>query len=230
MFKFSIIIQSHKDRGFFGDVIKSIKEQSLKEVEIILSSDNNPSLVKFAKKHKIKFSLGQGHSGAINKAIDKSTGKWIKVIDEDDMLGPDALQAVWDNKKIGDIIQGNALIMKGGVESFYKGKDITIHSLLPIIHNPINWSTVYFDRKVFEAGRFDERIHFGNDYDFYLNALSHGFKIGYLDKILGYYRIHPDQLTTNYYKHRVKESIYLQNKYKGYIMSLSANDDLGCLR
>ena len=51
-----------------------------------------------------------------------------------------------------------------------------------------------YRRSVFEEiGLFNESLWTGEEYELNLRALSHGFKIGYVDKVLYYYRLHQEQ-------------------------------------
>jgi len=214
--KITVIIQGFKDRGFFDQSIKSALNQGFEDFEVVLSSDGNPDLKSYADKYGIRFILSQpmNHSGSVNNAIKNTDSEWIKVLDDDDLIKPDFLQNVWDNRHKGDLLHGDAILLKDDQLASYKGKEITIKSLLPIGINPINWATVAFSREAFNAvGGFDRRVHYGNDYDLYLNFLNHGFKIGYVNKIMGVYRIHPNQLTKACIHYKEVEKQYLAKKY-----------------
>jgi len=230
--KISVIIQGHKDRGFFDECITSVFDQTFSDYEIILSSDGNPELERYAEKYGIQFSLSpkHNHSLSVDRAIKMSSGEWVKVLDDDDLLLPTSLQDCWDNR-IADMIQGNAKLIRSDGVHLYKGKEITLRSLLPLITNPINWATVFFSREGYnKSGGFDPIVHFANDYDLYLSFLSKGLKIGYVDKTLGIYRIHDTNMSKNCTYFKVGEKAYLENKYREAIynyMRTLVNDDLG---
>lgn len=224
----SVVIQCYKDRGYICEAIESVLGQSYKDYDLTLSSDGNPELEKYADKYEINFSLStkHNHSFSVNEAINSTTGEWIKVLDDDDLLTLDSLKTSMENIN-GDLLQGNAIMFNKNGSRLYKGKEINIHSLLPLIHNPINWSTVIFSREGYnKVGGFDPMVHFANDYDFYLNFLRHGLKIGYINEPLSYYRLHEGQMTKNATFFKSTEKIYLQNKYADYIRTVMANDDM----
>ena len=53
-----------------------------------------------------------------------------------------------------------------------------------------------YKREVFDkVGLLNEDMPPFEDYEFHLRCLSAGLKIGYVDKIVSYYRIHERQLT-----------------------------------
>jgi len=218
--KITVIIQGFKDRGFFDQSIKSALNQGFEDFEVVLSSDGNPDLEFYATKYGIRFILSspENHSASVNNAIKLTDSEWIKVLDDDDMLAPGSLQNFWDNRHKGDLLHGNAVLMKDNETYIYKGKEITILSLLPLITNPINWATVAFSRKAFNSvGGFDPRVHYGNDYDLYLNFLTHGFKIGLIDEVLGAYRIHLNQMSKLATHYKKIEKQYLIKKYDKFI-------------
>mgnify|MGYP003591070736 CR=1 FL=1 len=218
--KFTVIIQGFNDRGFFDQSIKSALNQTFKDYEVVLSSDGNPALEGYADKYGIKFSLSKpsNHSGSVNHAISNTDSDWIKVLDDDDLMLPNSLQKAWDNKNKGDLLQGDAVIVKGDEIFIYKGKEISILSLLPIVMNPVNWATVSFSRAAYDSvGGFDTNVHFANDYDLYLNFLSHGFKIGLINGTMGIYRLHDNQMSKNLTHYRKLEKEYLIRKYSKFI-------------
>jgi len=234
--KVAVIIQAWQDRGFIDECIESVKAQTFKDYDITLSSDGNSDLKQYADKHNIRFSLSskRNHSASVNEAIKKTDSTWIKVIDDDDLIPENSLQDFWDNRGDSDLIQGNAMLFKEEGVHFYRGKPITIHSLLPLINNPINWASVFIKRSSFDSiGGFDDKVHFANDYDLYLNFLRNKLKIGYIDKTLGFYRLHIAQMSKMSTHFKVSEKIYLEEKYREYIYSIFAslvNDDMGCQR
>ena len=218
--KISVIIQGFKDRGFFDQSIKSALDQNFDDYDITLSSDGNPALQEYADKYGIKFSLSSPSqfSDSVNHAIRGTCGEWIKLYDDDDLIKPDCLQNIWDNRDKGDLLQGDAILLKEDQITTYKGKEITINSFLPIVTNPVNWATVAFSRNAFDAvGGFDPMYQYMPDYDFYLNLLKHDFKIGYVDKIMGIYRIHHNQSTKTQSHYKKIETQHLKEKYDNFI-------------
>jgi len=218
--KISVIIHGYKDRGFFDQSIKSALDQEFDDYDVTLSSAGNPALQEYADKYGIKFSLSSvsQFSSSVNYAIRGTCGEWIKLIDDDDLIPPVCMQNIWDNRHKGDLIQGNAILVKGDKITGYRGREITIDSFLPIVTNPVNWATVAFSRNTFDAiGGFDPMFQYMPDYDFYLNLLRHGYAIGFIDRIMGIWRDHPNQLTKTGGHQRAIEKDYLIKKYGNFI-------------
>lgn len=200
--KVSIIISAHKDRGFLDEAILSAKRQMLKDYEIILSSDGNPMLGTYARKHKIEFVCGakSNHSTALNRAVQFAKGTWIKECHDDDLLLPNCLIDLYAWKGDCDFIYADAINFNGKAESIYRSPvKVELCDLLPAVTNPINSSTIFYKRQVFlDSGGFDTSLEYTEDYDFYLNLLTKGYKFGYVNAIVSRYRIHEDRQTSHY--------------------------------
>ena len=60
--------------------------------------------------------------------------------------------------------------------------------------NSIHSPTTMYRREIFEKlGGFDETLNNQEEYEFNLRCLKAGFKIGYCNSTLAFYRRHPEQ-------------------------------------
>lgn len=230
----SVIIQGYQDRGFFDECINSVLQQTFTDYELIFSSDGNADLKNYADRYNIPFVISSkvNHSYSVNLAVKQCSGDWVKVLDDDDLLAPNYLQDMYDNRNKGDLLYGDCINFFGEEKKYYKAPDkIKLGSLLPIINNPINWSTVFINKEVFlKLGGFDENVQFANDYDLYLNFLINGYKLSYVNKLVSYYRYHNGQMSKREMYLIPKDKEYLQNKYMQVVyneMMKYTNDDLG---
>ena len=88
----TVIIPVYKTEKYLGDCIKSVVEQTYKNLEIILVDDGSPDNCpvicdEWAKKDsriKVIHKQNGGLSDARNAGIDKSTGEYILFLDSDD--------------------------------------------------------------------------------------------------------------------------------------------------
>jgi glycosyltransferase involved in cell wall biosynthesis len=216
----SVIVSAYKDRGYLDDAIVSALRQSFQDYEIILSSDGDPTLAKYAEKYKIDFLLSPkgNHSTALNNAVRYASGEWIKELHDDDLLTENCLTDLWNARGDYDLIHASAINFEGKdvvIKRYKAPEDITLKSLLPIIHCPVHAATIMFKRQVFlDCGGFDPNINCSEEYDFYLNLLTKGYRFGTCKSIVAWYRIHGEQVTTGYTKEKRAEVIdYLKKKY-----------------
>jgi len=178
-FLVTVIIPYKEDRGWLQQAIDSIPDG----VQILLSQ-------------------GEGNwPQNFNKALPLAKGKYIKYLHEDDMLAPgcieNSIQAIEEQGV--DFIHGDATEVNenGGRKKTIKSPipSPTIENLLE--KNIIHSATLMYKREVFEkVGGFNEspKIKSFEEFEFNLRCLKAGLRVGYCNKILAYYRRHPNQL------------------------------------
>jgi len=175
----SVIIPYKENRGWLDDAIRSVENQTYKNVELIISQGNC------------------GVSKNINRGIHKSTGDFIKYLCEDDLLTRNSIESSLKGfKKDVDFIHGKA---NGFTEHLHNGiiyeppkKNLRLEHLLA--HNHIHGGTLMYRKEVFERiGFFNETLWTGEEYEFNLRALANGEKIAYVNEVLYNYRYHPAQ-------------------------------------
>ena len=219
----TVIIPAFKDRGYLDEAITSALQQDfLGSWQIILASDGNPDLVKYAKKYGIDFSLApKGNlSSTQNRAMKIAKGKYIKGLADDDLLLPNTLTDLFNN--IGDnaIIYANAINFNDKGGTLYKPKNtkVTLQSMLGGCH--VHGGTTMFLKDLFfEVGGRDEGIDCCEDYDFYFKLLINGYNFTYVDKTVYKYRLHATQKSYPAgTPHRDKVKKMLRRKYEKYVI------------
>lgn len=124
--KVSIIIPLFNKEKQIAKTLKSVLEQSYKNIEIVViddgSSDNSGSIVKSIKDDRIVYvkKTNGGVSSARNLGIDRADGKWILFLDADDLLYKDAVKTLINGAELypnADVICGTYDILKNGIPS-----------------------------------------------------------------------------------------------------------------
>lgn len=222
--KVSIIVSAYKDRGWLDAAILSAKAQRFDDFEVILSSDGNSDLKSYADKHEILFSLADkgNHSTALNTAVEMAQGEWIKEVHDDDTLDANCLKNLWVARGDFDILHANAydyFETKKWNRIYRPPRDIKILNLLPVITCPIHAATIFFKREVFlKVGGFDPNVNCSEEYEFYINLFSHGYKFGYCDSVVANYRYHDESVTAHNTKgNRFAIQQYIVNKHRTYL-------------
>ncbi|MGI6395227.1 MAG: glycosyltransferase family 2 protein [bacterium] len=186
--------------------IDSVLKQSFKDFEIVVvddgSTDETPSVLKsYGSLIKVVTTENRGVSAARNKAVEKSSGKYIALLDSDDEWKKDKL-----SKQINHLIQNNYRItqteeiwirdgkFKNKTKKYIKPVgDIFLPSLDICTVSP---STVMMEKSLYEEyGGFDETMPVCEDYDLWLRmSLKENF--GLLNEPLTIkYGGHEDQLS-----------------------------------
>ena len=175
MKKVSVIIPYNKDRGYLSAAIDSVKQQTYKNIELILSQSEG--------------------SGAFNlmRGVEQATGDYIKWLGEDDILLENCITDSVNFIEPYDFIHAKGFNYYPDRVEPYKltNPDSTLESML--IQNGINGGTVFYKRSVFDKFSFDEDLWTAGEYDFHLKLLFNGLKLGYLDKFVYLYRRHSEQ-------------------------------------
>ena len=97
----SVIVPIYNAEKYLNKCIKSLINQTKKELEFILvndgSTDSSEEIIKSYKDKRIKYykNENQGIGKTRNFGIDKATGKYIMFLDSDDYLVTDACEEVY---------------------------------------------------------------------------------------------------------------------------------------
>lgn len=127
MTKVSVIVPVYNEEKFLNDCLKSLVNQTLKDIEIIVVNDGSTDssldiIQKFASKYqgKIKVidSKNNGAGSARNKGLDIATGEFIKFVDADDYLKLDILERMYTLAKENKIklVRGNHKTILGPIK------------------------------------------------------------------------------------------------------------------
>lgn len=203
----SIIIAYNKNRGFLKEAIKSAENQDFNNYEIVVHQGN----------HNL--------SKNFNDAVRKAKGDYIKIFAEDDLLLPNCLADLYEGIKGYDFVNADALnfgsspMWLGGEyqEVVHKGKLTNLPEML--FGNCLHGLTLMWRAELFfKVGGFDENLSTAEEYDFNLLLLSKGYKIGYVPKVVGHYRIHDTNKSINldaadFHKRKADIKKLMQERY-----------------
>jgi glycosyltransferase involved in cell wall biosynthesis len=172
----SVVIPYNEDRGYIDNAINSIENQTYKDYEIVLSKSDA----------SVGFNANYG--------VKQSKGEYIKFLCEDDLLTPNCLEDSLKAIKNYDFIHGKGVnFWKGGIEKPYTMTNPYAELNSMLIQNGINGGSVMYRRDIFDKVQFDEELWTGEEYDFNLNLLYLGYRLGFCDKVLYKYRRHSKQ-------------------------------------
>ena len=209
--KISVIIPTHNRAKSLERAIKSVLEQTYKNLEVIViddgSTDETSSIIKKYQKRIRYFSqLHSGVSAARNLGLEKSEGTWVAFLDSDDYWLPQKLekqmQYILDHPGLMVVQTDERWIRRGiHVNPMKKHQKYSGHifdKCLPLcIVSP---SAVMIHQKVLnDVGAFDESFPVCEDYDLWLR-IALKYPIGLLpEKLIVKTGGHSDQLTRKYW-------------------------------
>ena len=125
----SIIVPVYQAESFLEESVKSLLNQTLRDIEIILvddgSTDKSGAICDeiASKDHRVKVihKKNGGQSAARNTGIEAATGKYIGFMDHDDFLYPNMCERLYHNaeKYKADIAAGSFIAHKVKQQSVY---------------------------------------------------------------------------------------------------------------
>jgi len=206
----SIIMTSYNHEKFISIAIKSVLNQTVTDLELIIiddaSKDDSRQIIKdYSKKDgRIKTVFhgeNRGIAKTLNEGIEKAVGTYIAFIGSDDVWHKDKIQKqidilmknedliVWSE---GEIIDNNGnptgelFTQKQGASK--KKKSGNIFEIL-LLGNFIFGSSMIFKRKNAKDIRFNEALKYLNDHQYYVD-LAKKYEYFFFSESLAMYRIH----------------------------------------
>jgi glycosyltransferase involved in cell wall biosynthesis len=182
----SVIITTKNEEDVIEKLLKSIKEQTYKKMEVFLVDNNSTDKTVFiARKFKdLKIlNFGPERSAQRNYGAKKSHGDYILFLDADMQLTPKVIKAcvekVVKNKKIG----GVAIPEESKAFTFWEKVKAFERSFYNEKGDPITDAARFFPRKVFDkTGGYDETITGPEDWDLPETIREMGFTIDRIDE------------------------------------------------
>jgi glycosyltransferase involved in cell wall biosynthesis len=209
----SVIMPAYQVSQYIAAAIESILNQTFTSYEILVVNDGSPDtqeLERVLEPYRerityIKQSNG-GCSAARNAAIRVSRGRYIALLDADDIWEPNYLAThvgILESDTTLDVIYPNATIFgdqpdsgKLFMDCFPSEGEVTIESL--IRQKCIVMISVTARREaIVRAGLFDESLRSSEDFDMWLRILEHGGRIGYHRQAVVRYRRRRESLSAN---------------------------------
>lgn len=96
----SVVMAAFNVENYLPQALKSVQQQSLQSLEIIVVDDGSTDQTKAIltdqavqdRRIRVLSAHGAGPAGARNLAIANARGRWISIVDADDLIDPDRLE------------------------------------------------------------------------------------------------------------------------------------------
>ncbi len=238
----SVIMPCYNASQYAYEAIVSIIEQSHEDWELIVvddgSIDNTVQIIQSFNNDRIRlYRLRKNHGNyyARNYGIKQASGKYIAMMDADDISMPHRLRRQFDflekHKRVGAISCNYNLIdenghKKGTVKRNYKYKDLKVRLLLD---NYILQSTIFIRSHLLKKHgiKYDERFLYASDYHFVFQCSKY-FRILGIEDILLSYRINFDGITISKFEIQQEHARVIRKEifayYFGKLLTLSEYD------
>ncbi|HBW13331.1 MAG TPA: hypothetical protein DEF30_05885 [Proteiniclasticum sp.] len=211
----SVIMSVYNEKlEWLKESVDSILNQTYENIEFIVILDNpentvlKQTLEEYANMdHRIKLYINPKNMGLVNSlnfGLTKCDGEYIARMDADDVSELDRFE-----KQMQYLESNNIDFVFSGVECI----DETSHSLYILGNGEYNFKkckrllettncsfhpTWFMKSDVYNELNGYRQVHYCEDYDFSLRALSKGYKIGKIDSVLLKYRVRSNSISRSY--------------------------------
>lgn len=238
----SVVIPAYNAGRFIEDAITSVLRQETPAAEIIVVNDGSTDrgyrdLERLHDTIRVIDQPNRGVSAARNLGCDVATGRYIAILDADDVWLPGKLGAQLAHLRRHPEV--DAVFCRGLLWLYPQSEPprlvpedppgppgscpATALCYSDLLCSPaVAPSTLLIKRSVWRELRgFDERLRYGEDHDFYLR-LSHGHKVDVLETIGMLYRRHPGSATAT-----IQNDNHLADVLTATLRSLGTTDKFG---
>jgi len=211
--KVSIVIPVYNAEKYLSECLDSALNQTYDNLEILAINDGSTDksleiLEKYSDNIKIISKQNGGAASALNVGINSATGEWIKWLNADDILYPDAVEQLLKEARTlddktntilyanYDFIDSDGKIIGHKFEPNYNDLDPFDFNVVLLDHFIGNQNTVLMHKTTLDKyGLFDGK--FGQeDYELHLRyCLMHHCRLRLVDKFVAKYRIHETQIS-----------------------------------
>jgi glycosyltransferase involved in cell wall biosynthesis len=206
---FSILVANYNNGHFFKECHKSIIAQTYNTWEVIIvddcSTDDSIDIINNLIKTDNRFKLfindkNEGCGYTKKRCIDNASGDWCGFVDPDDLIFPNALDAM-----INGIMKDNNSVAFFSdnihTDERLKGKFITKYShnkVIDYLYDPYSCNHFFvFNRSAYlNTDGIDPSIKRAVDQDLYLNLAMQGY-FTYIQKVLYVYRKNSGSISLN---------------------------------
>lgn len=204
--KISIVTVSFNQRAYLKEAIESVLDQGYPELEYIVvdpgSTDGSRELIHSYGDRITKTLLepDRGAADGLNKGFALATGEIYGFLNSDDLLMPESLQKVADffvGHPEYDLAMGNGYIVdsNGRRVKHIKARDFTVRRYC---YTGTDWlqQSTFFRRETFlRSERFNVENRTCWDGELFVNMVSLGARVGYIDDDLSCFRIYESSIT-----------------------------------
>jgi glycosyltransferase involved in cell wall biosynthesis len=205
----SVVIPYYNMQDYVEEAIESVKQNTYKQVEIIIVNDGSPDRKAKEKLEEVQKSMPDliilnkengGLGSARNFGIKHAKGEYVLCLDSDDILHKEFIElGVRSLQRNPSITAVNSYVnfFRDG-ESPIEYIDYVIpYDLIPeliFIENRAGVATSLVRKSIYNTIQYDEKLTSYEDWDFWWQCVKNGYKVEVIPKILFHYRRRADSM------------------------------------
>jgi glycosyltransferase involved in cell wall biosynthesis len=228
----SIVTPSFNQGAYLEETILSVLNQNYEPLEYIVidggSSDNSVEIIR-TYKDRLAFWISEpdkGQTSALNKGFRKATGDIIAYLNSDDLYQPGALARVAAEFSAPEChwLSGTCLFFDETGTKHHERRPPPVLRSRWFDHCWLSQPAVFWRRDLFDqVGLFDETLHYGMDYDFWMRLVMAGERCRFIDEPVAAFRWHSLSKTTAQTEGFSREEDFIRKKY---VSALPAHERL----
>lgn len=222
----SILVVTYNSSEFIEETLESIKNQTYKNLELIITDDcsndntieicklwikNNPN--RFIKTELVTTSINTGIPANCNRGLKKCSGEWIKMVAGDDLLLPTAINdyissidkednIVYSKIQAFTVIDNNKKLLNIAPEAnrlpLFKLTAKEQNKVMCQMFFPGCSPSIFIKNQMLkDLNYYEEKYKYIDDWSFCFRATKQGYKLNFIDKITVLYRIHSNNISRN---------------------------------
>jgi glycosyltransferase involved in cell wall biosynthesis len=209
---FSVITCCYNQGAFIEQNIRSVLDQHYPGIEHIVINSGTDETEAICKRYphvQYHFQEPAGQCAALNLGFSNATGDIIAWLNSDDTYEPDTFKCIAEamtHANTKTLIGGEAAVVNAEGEFMWKLKNgrIPFYRLLalPMLYRRKGRTripcqpAVFFRRSLIaDIGDLRTDLKFGMDYEFWLRALTRGYRFQHIRQAFANYRYHDASLT-----------------------------------
>ena len=221
----SVLMPAYNSELYIAEAIQSILNQTYRNIELIIfddgSSDKTRQVIQGFTDPRIIKVLSDQNYGVVrarNEMIDRTTGKYIALMDADDIADPTRLEKQVSVLETGkyDLCGSAQWVLDEGTGRIKKSKDrfsdADLCALLSVYCSLCN-SAMTGKAKIFKRFKYDTSILTSEDYYLWVQMAAAGFRFLNLPERLITYRRYPAQTSSIHLEKFKLTTIEVQKKY-----------------
>ncbi len=234
----SVVIPAYNAAAFIARTLDSVRAQTFTDYEVIVvddgSTDGTSDVASdyFAEHHmrgRVVRQLNRGMAAARNAGMREAGGRYVALLDADDLWFPEKLAAVmaeFDQYPDADLICHDEQIIRDGRVLRVARRRLpsgVLYDALLFRGNLLSPSATTLRRdRALEIGGFDERPEYltVEDYDFWMRFSRNG-RIRFLNRVLGGYVLHDHSASRRIVFHHLALEGMLRNHLDAYLQAHS---------
>lgn len=178
----SVIIPALNSEKFIDQCLNSIKNQTYKNVEVIVVDNNSTDKTKqIAKRYtKLVFNKGPERSAQINFGAQNAKGKYLYRVDSDFIVEPKVIEQCVNKCEVENL--DGIAVHNTSAEGLGFWAEVRKYERNSYVDDSLIVAVRFFTKTAFEKLHgFDETLYGPEDYDFHNRFIAAGFKWGRIE-------------------------------------------------